>query len=102
MGLVYRAFSHQQILQYGESRFLRYLDQSQSDIAYLWPGLSLDMFKQAHKRAVYKIIYEGVNTHEANSKKMSDEAYRYLGLPATHSSYSSQNQSRNQEKLAFK
>jgi len=84
MGLVYRAFSHQQILQYGESRFLRYLDQSQSDIAYLWPGLSLDMFKQVHKRG-YKIIFEGVNTHEANSKRILDDAYRYLNLPATHS-----------------
>lgn len=84
MGLVYRAFSHQQILQYGESRFLRFLDQSQSDIAYLWPGLSLDMFKQVHKRG-YKIIFEGVNTHEANSKKILDEAYRHLNLPATHS-----------------
>lgn len=99
MGLVYRAFSHQQILHYGESRFLRYLDQNKSDIAYLWPGLSLNMFKEVHKRG-YKIIYEGVNTHEANSKKILDEAYRHQGLLATHS-ITSQKVIEESEKLAL-
>lgn len=99
MGLVYRAFSHQQILEYGEACFLRFLNSSQSDIAYLWPGLSLNMFKEVHKRG-YKIVYEGVNTHEANSKRILDEAYRYLGLPATHS-ITSQKVTEESEKLAL-
>jgi glycosyltransferase involved in cell wall biosynthesis len=79
--LVYKAFSDRVRLKMAESIFSRSLKNT--DFAYLWPGISLDAYKNIKNRG-YKIIYEGVNTHEANSKAILDAEYTKLKLPITH------------------
>lgn len=81
--LVYKFFSNDSILKFGEAEFLKSVSNSGSDIAYLWPGISLEAYKKI-KRMGLKIIYEGVNTHESNSKEILDAEYSKLGLPITH------------------
>lgn len=79
--LVYKIFSDPAIYKMSESIFLRLLQDV--DFVYLWPGISLSTYKIIKRRG-YKIIYEGVNTHEANSKAILDIEYAALKLPISH------------------
>jgi glycosyltransferase involved in cell wall biosynthesis len=72
---------NQTILNISEAVYCRTLKQG--DIAYLWPGIPLAIYKRLKDRGC-KIIYEGVNTHEAYSKAILDKAYVHLNLPITH------------------
>ena len=79
--VVYKTFSHQTILNFSEAMYCKTLKQG--DIAYLWPSITLATYQRLKKRGC-KIIYEGVNTHEAHSKAILDRAYTQLNLPFTH------------------
>ncbi len=79
--LVYKILPYQNILTIAEAAYCRTLKQN--DIAYLWPGVSLATYQRLKDRGC-TIIYEGVNTHEAHSKAILDEAYTQLNLPFTH------------------
>lgn len=79
--IVYRVFPLSFVYDISESIFLNSLRYE--DVAYLWPGVSLCTYKNIKDRG-YKIIYEGVNTHEAYSKSILDEEYKRLNLPITH------------------
>jgi glycosyltransferase involved in cell wall biosynthesis len=79
--LVYRAFPDRVILNMAESIFSNSLKNA--DFAYLWPGISLETYKDIKSRG-YKIIHECVNTHEAYSKTILDAEYKALKLPITH------------------
>lgn len=80
--LVYKMISNDKILKFGESFLLRKMTDD-VDVAYLWPGISIDVYKEIKARGK-KIIYEGVNTHEAYSKEILDREYQSLGLAAMH------------------
>lgn len=79
--IVYKAIPYKNILSVSEAVFRRTL--MPNDIAYLWPGVSLESYQRI-KALDCKIIYEGVNTHEIHSKAILDKAYTQLGLPFTH------------------
>ncbi|CAG0963758.1 D-inositol 3-phosphate glycosyltransferase [Methylophilaceae bacterium] len=79
--LFYRFLKDAQIKRFSEFRFLYSLKDQ--DIAYLWPGVSLGLYKEIHRRG-HKIIREAVNTHQSNSKSILDAEYSRLGLKATH------------------
>jgi glycosyltransferase involved in cell wall biosynthesis len=80
--LVYKIFPNEKILKHGENFFLKKITDD-VDIAYLWPGISIDVYKAIKARGK-KIIYEGVNTHEAYSKDILDREYKSLGLTTGH------------------
>ena len=77
--IVYKALSNENVMRLAESIFLNSL-QKDVEIAYLWPAVSLNAYKTIKNRG-HKIIYEGVNTHEANSKAILDAEYKSLKLP---------------------
>ena len=77
--IVYKVLSNDNVMRLAESIFLNSL-QKDVDIAYLWPAVSLNAYKKI-KNSGRKIIYEGVNTHEANSKAILDAEYKRLKLP---------------------
>ena len=77
--IVYKVLSNDNVMRLAESIFLNSL-QKYVDIAYLWPAVSLNAYKKI-KNSGRKIIYEGVNTHEANSKTILDVEYKRLKLP---------------------
>ncbi len=79
--LAYKILPEKVLLNIAESLFIHSLKDS--DFAYLWPGVKLDTYRKLKNKG-YKIIHECVNTHEANSKLILDEAYAKLKLPATH------------------
>jgi glycosyltransferase involved in cell wall biosynthesis len=79
--LIYKIFPNTFINNFSEKVFLNSLQVD--DIAYLWPGISLNTYKSIKSRG-NKIIYEGVNTHEAFSKSILDEEYKRLNLPISH------------------
>ena len=81
--IAYKFFSGQQLHHFGESQYLKKVDGGQNSVAYLWPSVSLETYQSLKKNGV-TIVYEGVNTHEAHSKVILDEAYKRLGLPISH------------------
>jgi glycosyltransferase involved in cell wall biosynthesis len=64
-----------------EKLFLK--DIKDFDIAYLWPGLSLDTLKTV-KKYNKPILWERVNTTEKQAKSILDDAYFRLGLEPQH------------------
>ena len=64
-----------------ESGFVRRLQPG--DVAYIWPGTSMDVYRAARDRGA-TIIGERVNCHRGTSKRILDEAYRRLGVPPAH------------------
>ncbi len=78
---IYKVLPYKNILNMAEAAYCRTLKQN--DIAYLWPGVTLATYNRLKDRGC-KIIYEGVNTHEAYSKVILDKAYKQLNLPFTH------------------
>ncbi|MEO7343245.1 MAG: glycosyltransferase [Methylotenera sp.] len=79
--IAYRFLTEPHIHKISEFRFSRLLNGS--DIAYLWPAASLNLYQNLHKRK-HKIIMEGVNTHQATSKPILDREYARLGLQPMH------------------
>ncbi len=79
--LVYKLCSYTFIHHLSEKIFFNSLNDE--DFAYLWPGISLSTYKKVKSKG-YKIIYEGVNTHEAHSKLILDAEYKRLNLPISH------------------
>ena len=64
-----------------EKRFLR--DLKDFDAAHIWPGTSLEVFREA-KKIGKPIFLERINTYNGNSKRILDDAYARLGIPADH------------------
>jgi glycosyltransferase involved in cell wall biosynthesis len=61
-----------------------YLRQLRSGgVAYIWPGASPWVYEQvkAHGRT---LIMERINCHQASARRILDDAYDRLGLPAAH------------------
>lgn len=82
--IAFRLFSDECLQKKGECLFRQRLTAGKfGEIAYLWPGVSLETY-QAAKRSGLTIIYEGVNTHEVNSKSILDAAYSNLGISVAH------------------
>ncbi|MEG5035224.1 glycosyltransferase family 4 protein [Microcoleus sp. AT3-D2] len=65
-----------------EKRFLK--DFKDFDLAYLWPGISLDFVKRVNKQSK-PIVLEGVNSYQGEAKIILDDAYSRLGLEPQHS-----------------
>jgi len=81
--IAYKLLTDEQLHKLSEFLFLRKCLPCNDKVVYLWPRVSLDVYHAVKKKG-FTIIYEGVNTHEANSKKILDQAYRDLGLPLMH------------------
>ncbi|WP_370588946.1 glycosyltransferase family 4 protein [Tychonema sp. LEGE 06208] len=64
-----------------EKRFLK--DFKDFDLAYLWPGISLDFVKRVNKQNK-PIVLERVNSYQSESKRILDDAYSRLGLEPQH------------------
>ncbi|MBE9185683.1 glycosyltransferase family 4 protein [Microcoleus sp. LEGE 07076] len=64
-----------------EKRFLK--DIKDFDVAYLWPGLSVDIVKNVHKHSK-PIFIERVNSYQSESKRILDDACSRLGLEPQH------------------
>jgi glycosyltransferase involved in cell wall biosynthesis len=79
--LGYRLFSDDFLKKYTQWRYLRSFKNQ--DIAYLWPGTSLDTYR-ALKSAGHFLVTENVNTHQATGKRIMDAEYRRLGLIPSH------------------
>lgn len=68
-------------IQVAEKRFLK--DLQEFDAAYLWPGVSLNLY-EAVKQRKKPIFLERVNCCQQKSKQILDEAYARLGIPPKH------------------
>ena len=64
-----------------EKRFLK--DIKNFDVAYLWPGLSVDTVKSVNKQSK-PIFLERVNTCQRQAKSILDDAYSRLELQPQH------------------
>jgi glycosyltransferase involved in cell wall biosynthesis len=81
-GVAYRLDpSGRRIQKFAEGRFSRRLRAG--DIAYLWPGTSTSVYRQARERGAM-VVNERINCHRATSKRILDDAYRRLGRPPQH------------------
>ncbi|MEI2635703.1 MAG: glycosyltransferase family 4 protein [Methylotenera sp.] len=79
--IAYRLLTEKQIKKFSEFRFYNSLNNS--DIVYLWPGVSLELYENLHARG-HQLVMESVNTHQATSKSILDAEYARLGLMPTH------------------
>lgn len=75
--LPYRFFGKAAVRR-AESVFLRRLREG--EIAYLWPGASLSLYRAVHARG-NPIVMEGINTRMKSAKRILDLEYARLGLP---------------------
>ena len=64
-----------------EKRFLK--DIKDFDVAYLWPGISLDTVKSVNKQSK-PIFLERVNSCQRQAKSILDDAYSRLELQPQH------------------
>ncbi|MCY7384723.1 MAG: glycosyltransferase family 4 protein [Microcoleus sp. CAN_BIN18] len=64
-----------------EKRFLK--DIKKFDVAYLWPGTSVDTVKSVHNHSK-PIFLERVNSYQKQAKSILDDAYSRLGLEPQH------------------
>jgi hypothetical protein len=60
-----------------EAAYLRSLREG--DVAYLWSGVSLDLYRAVHARG-NPIVMEGINTRMQTAKRTLDREYERLGL----------------------
>ncbi len=79
--IAYRLLTYTQINNLAEFRFSHSLKES--DIAYLWPAVSIELYQNLRERG-HKLIMENVNTHQATSKSILDAEYARLGLKVCH------------------
>lgn len=77
----FRLFSAEFLCRQVEWRFR--LGISRGDLAYIWPGTTLDTYKRIRANG-HVIITENINTHMATSKAILDQEYKRLGLLPTH------------------
>jgi glycosyltransferase involved in cell wall biosynthesis len=75
--VVRRFFSAERIKALAERRFLSGLRKG--DIAYLWPGCSLDLYRKAKARGC-TVVSEMINTRLGSSMELLDAEFRALGL----------------------
>ncbi|MEG4091868.1 glycosyltransferase family 4 protein [Microcoleus sp. Pol12B4] len=64
-----------------EKRFIKELKKF--DVAYLWPGTSVDTVKSVNKQSK-AIFWERVNNSQRQAKSILDDAYSRLGLQPQH------------------
>jgi glycosyltransferase involved in cell wall biosynthesis len=76
-----RLLSAETTLRFAESRYLRQLRKG--DVAYLWPGASLELYKKLKSRG-HVIVSERINTLRFNSKMILDREYAALGVAVDH------------------
>jgi glycosyltransferase involved in cell wall biosynthesis len=69
------------VLAFSERRFARAVQAG--DLAYLWPGVTLDLYRRLRDRGV-TIAVERINCHTAFSKRILDAEYAALGWPLDH------------------
>jgi glycosyltransferase involved in cell wall biosynthesis len=69
------------VLAFSELRFARAVREG--DLAYLWPGTTLDLYRRLRDRGV-TILAERINCHTASSKRILDAEYASLGWPVDH------------------
>ena len=77
-----KVFSEKLILKYAHSRFLK--KASNYDIAYLWPGSPISLFKKL-KQQNKLIVVDAVNSHERTAKDILDKESQRLGGLEVHS-----------------
>ncbi len=53
------------------------------DIAYLWPGVTLDTYRRIKDRGI-TIVTERINCHTQFAKELLDAEYDRIGWPASH------------------
>lgn len=80
--IVSKVFSPETIKKITNRRFLRLIDNY--DIAYLWPGCSLDVFTSL-KQKQKTIVIECVNCHQQVAKNILDNESALLRGLSTHS-----------------
>jgi glycosyltransferase involved in cell wall biosynthesis len=54
---------------------------SRGDIAYIWPGTSLELVRMLKARG-HRILIENINSHQRVAKRILDEEYEKLGIAA--------------------
>ncbi len=64
-----------------QRKFVRRLGSG--DLAYLWPGVALEVYRQLRRRGV-TIFNERINTHQATGRAILEAEYDRLGWPAEH------------------
>jgi glycosyltransferase involved in cell wall biosynthesis len=69
------------VLAFSEMRFARAVKEG--DLAYLWPGATLNLYRRLHDRGV-TILTERINCHTAFAKRVLDAEYASLGWPVDH------------------
>lgn len=63
---------------------LRYLDGlREGDIAYLWPAVSVDLYRAVKKRGI-TIVVERINCHRKTSVQILNKAFEKLDWPPNH------------------
>ena len=66
-----------------ERRFLAALEPGA--VAWLWPGASLEVHREVRRRG-NPLVMEGINTRQAEARKVLDAAYAAEGLASAHRS----------------
>ncbi len=79
--IAYNLLSNRLMVRFTE--FRHQFSMKDQDIAYFWPGASLDTFKVA-KSAGRILLTENINTHQATSKQILDAEYFRLGIHPNH------------------
>jgi glycosyltransferase involved in cell wall biosynthesis len=75
--LIYKIFSSSIIRALSEWFFLFQIKPN--DIVYLWPGLSMALFRRVKAKG-NTIVIENINCHQKISKKILDDEYQRLGI----------------------
>ncbi len=73
----YKFLSPLLLARYTERRFLRNLRRG--DIAYIWPGNSLEIFRKAKEKGCI-VVAENINTHQATAKAILSAEYQRLAI----------------------
>jgi len=76
-----KLFSDHQLRSWTEFRFL--LGLKKTDIVYLWPATSLELFKKIKAKGC-RIITENINCHQLTSKLILDNEFLRLNLKSYH------------------
>ena len=76
--LVYRLGNPSLPRKITEDAFLKL--ESGSPVAYLWAGLSLDVFRKIKKTGT-RVVIERINCHQATSRRIQSAAYDQWNIP---------------------
>jgi len=76
-----KLFNTNQLRSWTEFRFL--LGLKKTDIVYLWPATSLNLFKKVKLKGC-KVITENINCHQLTSKLILDTEFHRLNLEPSH------------------